>query len=103
MDLQKLMQQAQKVQKEAARIQAELEETIYEGNTGGSEAGVTVKVSGRNEVEDIEIAEELMDKENREMLQDMVLIACNEALGKAAKDREEKLGALTSGMNLPGM
>lgn len=102
MDLQKLMQQAQQMQRKMGKIQEELEATIYEGNTGGSE-GVTVKVSGKNEVQEIVIADDLMDKENKEMLQDMLLIACNEALNKAAKDREEKMGAITQGVRMPGM
>ena len=46
---------------------------------------------------------ELMDKENREMLQDMVLVAFNDAQEKVAKDREEKLGSITQGVNFPGM
>ena len=102
MDLSRLMQQAQHMQRRMNEIEAELAETTYEGNTGGEE-GVTVVVSGRNEVQEVRIGEELMDPENREMLQDMVLIAVNDALGKAAAEREEKLGGLTQGMKLPGM
>ena len=102
MDLSRLMQQAQQMQRRMNEIEAELAETTYEGNTGGEE-GVTVVVSGRNEVQEVRIGEELMDPENREMLQDMVLIAVNDALGKAAAEREEKLGAMTQGMKLPGM
>ena len=102
MDLQKLMQQAQQMQKQLGKIEEELSETIYEGTSGGSE-GVLVKVNGKNEVQEIIIPEELMDKENREMLQDMLLIAANDALAKATSEREEKMGALTQGMKLPGM
>ncbi|MBP3890553.1 MAG: YbaB/EbfC family nucleoid-associated protein [Solobacterium sp.] len=102
MDLQKLMQQAQQMQKQLGKIEEELAETIYEGTSGGSE-GVLVKVNGKNEVQGIIIPEELMDKENREMLQDMLLIAANDALAKATAEREEKMGALTQGMKLPGM
>ena len=102
MDLSRLMQQAQQMQRRMNEIEAELAETTYEGNTGGEE-GVTVVVSGRNEVQEVRIGEELMDPENREMLQDMVLIAVNDALGKAAAEREEKRGGLTQGMKLPGM
>ncbi len=103
MDLQRLMQQAQKMQREMGKIQAELEEKIYEGNTGGSEEGVTVKVSGKNEVVEVVIADALMDPENKDMLQDMILIAVNDALTKCAAEREEKLGSLTQGMNIPGL
>ena len=102
MDLQKLMQQAQQMQKDMSKIEAELAETVYTGNSSGVE-GVTVKLNGQNEVLEVSIAEELMDKENREMLQDMVLIAFNDAQQKVTKDREEKLGAITQGVKLPGM
>ncbi len=102
MDLQRLMQQAQQMQRKMAKIEEELNATIYEGATGGSE-GVSVKVSGKNEIQEIVISDELMDKENKDMLQDMILIACNEALSKASKDREEKLGAVTQGVRMPGM
>lgn len=102
MDLQKLMQQAQQMQRKMAKVQEELEATIYEGATGGSE-GVSVKVNGKYEIQEITIGDDLMDKENKEMLQDMLLIACNEALEKATKDSAEKMGAITQGVRMPGM
>ena len=102
MDLSRLMQQAQQMQRRMQEIEGQLAETMYEGNTGGEE-GVTVVVSGRNEVQEVQIFEDLMNPDDREMLQDMILIAVNDALGKAAAEREEKLGGLTQGMKLPGM
>ncbi len=96
------MQQAQQMQRKMNKVEEELDATIYEGATGGSE-GVSVKVNGKNEVQEIVISEELMDKENKDMLQDMLLIACNDALGKASKDREQKMGAITQGIKMPGM
>ena len=102
MDLSRLMQQAQQMQRKMQEIEAQLAETMYEGNTGGEE-GVTVVVSGRNEVQEVRIHEDLMNPDDREMLQDMILIAVNDALGKASAEREEKLGGLTQGMKLPGM
>lgn len=102
MDLQKLMQQAQKMQNDMAKIEEELAATVYTGNSSGVD-GVTIKLNGHNEVLEVTIAEELMDKENREMLQDMVLVAFNDAQEKVAKDREEKLGSITQGVNFPGM
>ena len=90
------------MQRRMQEIEGQLAETMYEGNTGGEE-GVTVVVSGRNEVQEVRIFEDLMNPDDREMLQDMILIAVNDALGKAAAEREEKLGGLTQGMKLPGM
>ncbi len=51
----------------------------------------------------VEIADDLMSVDNKEMLQDLILIAVNEAVDKAFQDRENKLGSATSGLKLPGM
>ncbi len=102
MDIQKLMAQAQQMQKNLANIEEELAETIYEGNSGGSD-GVTVKINGRFEMQEVIIGTDLMNPDDREMLQDMILIAQNAAVEKAAKDKEEKLGAAAGGLKIPGM
>ena len=54
-------------------------------------------------MQEIVIPEEMMNPDDREMLQDLILIAQNDAVGKAAADKEEKLGAATAGLKLPGM
>ena len=95
------MEQAQAMQQNLGKIQEELNATIYEG-VSGSDEGVKVKVNGANEVQEVLISEELMNPEDREMLQDMILIAVNNAVEKAAADREDKLGVMASGMNFPG-
>lgn len=101
MDFSKLMEQAQKMQQDLTEMQSELAETIYTGKCGNSE--VVVKINGRNEMQEIQIADDLMTLDNKEMLQDMILIAQNAAVEKAAKDREEKMGAATAGINIPGL
>ena len=101
MDIQKLMEQARQMQDNLGRIEEELNATGYEGKAGGN--GVKVVVNGRNEVQSVEIADDLMTVDNKEMLQDLILIAVNEAVEKAFQDRENKLGSATSGLNLPGM
>ena len=101
MDIQKLMEQARQMQDNLGRIEEELNATKYEGKAGGN--GVKVVVNGRNEVQSVEIADDLMTVDNKEMLQDLILIAVNEAVEKAFQDRENKLGSATSGLNLPGM
>ena len=102
MDMQKLMQQAQQMQKKLTAAQDELNNTIYEGKSGGSN-GVSIKMNGKNEVTEVNINEELLDKENKEELQDLILLAMNSAVEQASVDREEKLGSVTGGLNLPGM
>ena len=101
MDFSKLMEQAQKMHQNLSDIESELAETIYTGKCGNNE--VVVKVNGNNEMQEILIADELMSLDNKEMLQDMILIAQNDAVSKAAKDREDKLGSATAGIKIPGL
>lgn len=102
MDLQKLMQQAQAMQKQIGKIEEELDATVYEGNSGG-ESGVTAKVNGKNEVVEINICDELLSVENKEELQDMIMLAVNAAEDKAAQERKDRMGAVTQGVRMPGM
>lgn len=99
MDLQKLMQQAQKMQEDLQNIQKELEDKIYEGIA----QGVVAKVSGSGEVKEISIPDDLMTVEDKEILQDILVIAINEANDQASAERDEKLGAATGGINIPGL
>lgn len=96
-----LMKQAQKLQKEMAQAQRELEEKEFEASVGGG--AVLVKVNGKKEVLSIKIKEEVVDPDDVEMLEDLVLSAVNEALKKAEDETANKMGKLTGGMNIPGM
>lgn len=102
MDIQKLMRQAKEMQNSLAKIEEELNDSEYTGNSGGAE-GVFVTINGKNEVTEIRIADELMSVDNKEMLQDLLLLATNEAVEKARVEREEKIGSATGGFGLPGM
>jgi DNA-binding YbaB/EbfC family protein len=102
MDLNKLMQQAQQMQKDLGKVQDELNATVYTGENGGSE-GVKVEMDGTHKLQSVAIAAELMGEDNREMLQDMILLAVNQASEKADADRESKLGSAAGGMNIPGL
>ncbi len=99
MDLQKLMQQAQMMQKKLEKTQEQLEATEYTGSSNG----VEVKMNGKNEVLEISIPDDLMNVEDKEMLQDLLLIALNDANDKVAEDKEKQLGSVTGGLNFPGM
>ena len=87
------------MQRKLAKIEEELDATIYEGKNNG----VEVKVNGKNEVTEVSIDEDLLDKENKDMLQDMVMLAVNDAQAKAKADREAKMGSVTQGVRMPGM
>lgn len=99
-DMNSLARQAQKMQEQMAQVSAELDETEYSATAGGNAVEATVK---KGEVTAIKLQPEVVDPEDTEMLADLVMAAINEALHKAAKDREERLGAVTGGLNLPGI
>jgi len=99
MNIQALMKQAQQMQARMAKIEKELNETVYEATAGGG--AVKAVIMGSMEVTSIEIDKEMMD--DAEVVADSVMLAVNKALAAAKKDREEKLGALTQGVKMPGM
>ena len=96
-----LMNQAQKLQKQMEESQKELETAEFEATTGGG--AVSVKVNGKKEVLSVNIKEEVVDPDDVEMLEDLILSAVNEALRKAEDPTARKLGKLTGGMNIPGL
>jgi nucleoid-associated protein EbfC len=100
-NMQQLMQQAQKMQRDIARIQEELEEREVTASSGGGI--VTVTVSGKKKVKAIVIKPEAVDPSDVEMLQDLVLAAVNEAMEKAGEMAEAEMAKATGGMGMPGM
>jgi hypothetical protein len=96
-----IMKQAQKFQKQMEEMQADLENKQFEVTVGGG--AVTVVASGKKQIVDIKIKPEVVDPEDVEMLQDLVLTACNEALKKADEETSEEMKKLTGGLNIPGM
>lgn len=99
MDLQKLLEQAQAMQASLSSVETQLKDTMYEGSSNG----VKIVLNGENEVQEISIPDDLMDKENKEMLQDVLLIAFNNANEKIIADRESKMNSITQNVHIPGM
>ena len=89
-NMQNMMKQMQKMQRNMAQLQEELAKTPVEGTAGG---GVVIV---------IELAPEVVDPDDIEMLQDLIVAATNDAVANAQKLSEERMGALTKGMKLPG-
>ncbi len=99
MDMQRLMQQANAMQRQLKKVEEELEATIYTGQNNG----VKVQINGRYEVVKVFIPADMLNSENQEMIQDLIQLAANQAVSEAAKEREEKMGALTHGVSFPGL
>lgn len=96
------LRQARQLQERLAKAQEEIEGTTVEASAGGG--AVTVVMTGKPKVHSISIAPEAIDPEDREMLQDLIVAAVNEALERAQAMQAEKLGGLAPrGMGLPGL
>ena len=91
-----LMKQAQKMQKQMEETTKQLQETNYEGTAGGGV--VKVVITGNKEVKSVKLAEEVVDPDDIEMLEDLIAAATNEALRAMEEDAQNKMGRLTGGL-----
>ena len=99
--MQGMMKQIQKMQAEMEKVQNELgNKTVTEESGGGV---VKATASGKKEIISIQIDEEIIKGEDREMLEDLVVAAVNKALESAGKLAEEEMANVTRGMIPPGM
>lgn len=96
-----MVKQAQKMQQDMLRMQAEMEEREYDATSGGGM--VKAVVNGKHEVVRMEIDPEAVDPEDVEMLQDLVVAAVNEAMRKADAEASANMAKLTGGLNLGGL
>lgn len=94
MNIQSLMQEAKKMQKELEKVQKELESTNYEGKS----SLVTVVINGNKEICSVKIDSDGFDKDEIELLEDMIMVAFNDACKKADADKEKKLGKYGQGL-----
>lgn len=96
-----MLKQAQKMQEDMATLQADLEEREYSATSGGG--AVSVTVDGKHLIKEIKINPDIIDPEDPEMLEDLLTVAINEAIGNAIKTAENEMGAITAGLNMPGL
>lgn len=96
-----MMKKIQEMQDNMSVLQDELAVTEYSATAGGG--AIEVTVNGSHEIKAIHIKPEVIDPEEPEMLEDLLMASLNEAMRKADETAEQKMGAITGGMNLPGM
>ena len=96
-----MMQQLKKMQQEMARVQDELANATVEGSAAGGV--VTCAVNGEFRVTKLTIKPEAIDPEDIETLEDLLVVALNDAITKAKALSEQKMGKLTGGMKIPGL
>lgn len=100
-NMQSMIKQAQKMQEEMAQKQAELEEREYDISAGGGV--VNVKINGKREILSVKLAEEIVDPDDIETLEDLIVAAMNEAIKKIDSVSSEEMGKITGSMSIPGM
>ncbi len=105
-NVKQLLKQAQTMQKKMQDMQDEFSKKEFEGKAGGGI--VTMKMTGNGEMKKVSIDESLLKTEEKEMLEDLIVAAHNEAKKKADKESQENMsgtlggmGGLPPGMNLP--
>lgn len=95
----RMLKQLEDMQKKMVKAQADLENEIVTASAGGG--AVTIEMNGHHEVKSVKIDPDAIDPEDVETLEDMVLTAFNQALEKATEVANQKMGAVTGGLNLP--
>lgn len=97
MNMQAMLKQAQKLQKDMLDAQEKINNKEFTGKS----SIVTVKMSGSKELQEVKIELEKIEEDDVELLQDMIVVAVNDAINQINKETEEKMGAYTKGM--PGL
>ncbi len=101
MDINQIMQQARDMHEKMNKVQNELAAKTVTGSAGGGM--VTVRATGRGDIIAILIEDEVVDGAEKEMLQDLITSAVNDALRKARELAKSEMSGLTGGMQIPGL
>ena len=96
-----ILKQAQQMQAKLVKAQEELAKATVEASAGGG--AVTAVVTGQQKLVSIKISPDAVDPDDVEMLEDLVLAAVNEGMEKAKELAASQLGAITGGLNIPGL
>jgi DNA-binding YbaB/EbfC family protein len=96
-----MMKQAKIMQKKIVEAQEELKNMEFEASAGGG--AVKVKVNGSQEVMEVKINKEIIESGDTEMIEDMVMVAVNDAMKQSRDEAKNKMAAITGGMSIPGV
>ena len=99
--MQNMIKQAQKMQEDMQSKQAELEAKEYDVSAGGGV--IDVKINGKREILSVKLAEEIVDPDDIETLEDLIIAAINEAIKTVDADAAAEMAKITGGMGIPGM
>ncbi len=95
-----MMKQAKIMQKKMEEIQEELKEMKFEASSGGGV--VKVIANGDQEILEVKINKEMVDKDDLDMLEDMIMVASNDAIKQSKEESKNRIAGLTGGLNIPG-
>lgn len=101
MNMNELMKQAQQFQEKLAAVQNDLGTKHVTGSAGAGM--VTATLNGKGELLDLTIEQALIQPDNRQMLQDLIVAAINDGLGKAKALGKAEMSSLTGGLTIPGL
>jgi len=100
-NIMKMVKQAQQMQAKMAKMEEELAKEEFEVAAGGG--AVTVRMNGKPEIIKLTISEDAMKDGDREMLQELIMAAVNQAHQKASDLAKERIASITGGINIPGL
>lgn len=100
MNMQGMMKQVQKMQEDMLRAQEEVEKQEFDVSVGGG--AVTLKMNGKKELLEVNIDEDLLDPEEKDILEDMLIGALNEIIRKTEAATSSSMEKITGGLNIPG-
>ena len=95
------MAQMRKMQQEMAKAQDELANTVVTGVASGE--SVKVEMSCDHRVKSVSVSKEAVDPDDVETLEDLIVVACNDALKKVEETTQSRMGQLTGGIKIPGL
>lgn len=96
-----MLRQAQKMQEDMNALQNDLENREYEVSAGGGMVKVTI--NGKKEIKQLVIAEDIVDPDDIETLQDIIIAGVNEAIKRVESDASEEMSKITGSLNMPGL
>lgn len=96
-----MMKKIQQMQEEMERVQNEVEASSYSASSGGG--AVEATVNGKHEVLSVKISPDVVDPEDIEMLEDMIIVAVNEAIRKATEAMDKGIESAKGGLSIPGL
>lgn len=96
-----MMKQVQKMQKDLQDAQTKVEEKEFQATAGGG--AITATVNGRKELVGVKLKPEIVDPDDIEMLEDLIIVAVNEAIKNADEAMNSTIGKFTGGLNIPGL